>query len=87
MSFKKILRKSHTTIFFVFVAFSIVLALVHLNSTIEKINSDNSYTSNINAGSIDSGALNSINNYNKSDEIQELQEPQANSSRLSPFKE
>lgn len=79
-------RRFHTIIYFVLVSAGLGYAIINLQGAIEKASTESTYTSNIEAGSIDFSGLEQISNLKKSSEVKSI--PQLPSSpRNNPFSE
>jgi len=59
--FKKLIKRFHLTLFFVFVASGLAGAVLVINNTLRDSSTDADYTSSINAGSIDQVTLTRLN--------------------------
>ena len=59
--FKKLIKRFHLTLFFIFVAGGLAGAVLLINSTLKDSATDTDYTSSINTGSIDQVTLTRLN--------------------------
>lgn len=76
----------YSLIYFFLVSVVLAFGIIHLESVFSEVSSDTSYTSNIEAGHIDSKMLESISKFKKSSEVNNLPEIQL-SGRSNPFGE
>lgn len=84
-SLKSILKRFHFTLFFIFVAGCLAVAVVLISNTLEKTALSDGYTSPINAGSIDQNTLDRIKSLHTSGEP--VPGPDLQSGRINPFGE
>ena len=66
--FRKLVKRFHLTLFFIFVASGLAGAVLLINNTLKDSSSDADYTSSINAGSIDQVTLTRLNSLHTSAE-------------------
>ncbi|MFZ1301678.1 MAG: hypothetical protein WAQ27_03865 [Candidatus Microsaccharimonas sp.] len=81
---KKLTKRFHLTLFFVFIIACLSGAILLINNTL-KGTDDSTYTSSINAGTIDQTTLNHLNALHTSD--QAVPAPQLPAGRVNPFGE
>ncbi|NCO10738.1 hypothetical protein GW746_00110 [Candidatus Saccharibacteria bacterium] len=81
----QLLHRFHIIIFFLIVSAVFALAVLHLNEMLEETSVDGTYTSDIDAGSIDATTLERINTLRRSDQVVSL--PKDEGLRTNPFGE
>ncbi len=82
---KKLFKRFHLTIFFIFIAACLSGAVILINNTVKESSTDPDYTSSINAGSIDQATLNRLNSLHTSGEGATA--PAVPAGRINPFGE
>jgi len=80
-----LLHRFHIIIFFLVVSAGFGFAVLHINSMLEETATDDTYSSSIDAGSIDAATLDRINDLQKSSQVVSL--PRDEGSRANPFGE